>query len=254
LDHILETFIDERRAQAAQGVPVEILVGPPYPNFTALVYREANVDSHPLSKLFTDIVRTFPDISGLPEQVAVVYVMFLLMRWMIHPSLENYYRLPEWISPRPSQLFVKHPYWMDHIPWPRLRDRCATSQPFTPFDTFFVPFTRTLSVNWLHDPRDCLVLESKAQSLAASPASIPIPGFASAVNVAVSVTSPPVSHPGTQVSTPGTSSMSGKEDEHWIMNPAFEAHLRNLGNWSLGPSFGIAFPAFTDCVSFREKN
>lgn len=117
LDHILAKFMEDRRAQAVQGVPVEVLVGPLYPNFTSLVYREANFDSHPLSKLFTDIVRTFPDIGGLPEQVAVVYVMFLLMRWLINPTVENYYRIPEWFTPRPSQLFVKHPYWMDHIPW-----------------------------------------------------------------------------------------------------------------------------------------
>jgi hypothetical protein len=117
LDNILCTFIRERRAMAAQGVPVEVLVGPPLPNFATLVCREADIESHPLSKLFTDIVRTFPDISGLPEQIAVVYVMFLLMRWITHPTPANYHRLPVWIMPRASQLFTKHPCWMDLIPW-----------------------------------------------------------------------------------------------------------------------------------------
>jgi hypothetical protein len=69
------------------------------------------------SKLFTDIIRTFPDICGLPEQVAVVFTMFLVMRWQIDPTQENYERLPDWMTPRPSQLFVPHPYWVNHLPW-----------------------------------------------------------------------------------------------------------------------------------------
>jgi len=73
--------------------------------------------SHPLSKVFTDILATFPDISTLPEQVAVHYIMFLLMRWQVEPSRGNYERLPEWMTPRPSQLFTPHPAWMDYLPW-----------------------------------------------------------------------------------------------------------------------------------------
>lgn len=144
------------------------------------------------------------------------------------------------------------PAHANELPRPRLRDRCVTSQPFITLDTFFVPYTRTLSVNWPHDPRDCLLLESKTKSLAASPTSIPVSGIATVVNVATNVASPPASLPGTQVSTPGTSSMSGREDEHWVLNPEFEAHLRNLGNWSLGSAFAVAFPSLADCVSFRD--
>lgn len=117
LDVIMLEFLADRQARAAEGVPVKTLVGPLYPNFTALVYPERNVEAHPLSKLFTDILRTFPDICGLPEQVAIVFIMFLIMRWEIDPSQENYDRLPDWVTPRASQLFVPHPCWVDHLPW-----------------------------------------------------------------------------------------------------------------------------------------
>jgi hypothetical protein len=43
--------------------------------------------------------------------------MFLVMRWQIDPTQENYERLPDWMTPRPSQLFVPHPYWVNHLPW-----------------------------------------------------------------------------------------------------------------------------------------
>jgi hypothetical protein len=110
-------FLAERQMRAAEGVPLKELVGPLYPNFTRLMYPERNVDAHPLSKLFTDILSTFPEIFGLPEQVAIVFIMFLVMRWQIEPTQENYDRMPDWVTPRASQLFVPHPYWIDHLPW-----------------------------------------------------------------------------------------------------------------------------------------
>ena len=107
LDTILLDFLHSRQREAAQGIPRQKLVGPPYPSVSSLLNPDKSVYSHPVSKVFTDILRTFPDISSLPEQVAVLYTMFLLMRWQIYPTQENYERLPEWITPRPTQLL--HP-------------------------------------------------------------------------------------------------------------------------------------------------
>ncbi|KAF2468918.1 uncharacterized protein BDR25DRAFT_335262 [Lindgomyces ingoldianus] len=251
LDVLMLDFLADRHARAAEGVPIKTLVGPLYPNFTALVYRDRNVDAHPLSKLFTDILRTFPDISGLPEQVAVVFIMFLIMRWQVEPTQENYDRLPDWVTPRASQLFVPHPYWMDHLPWPRLRDRCIAAQPFTPLDTFFIPFTTTVSLNWPYEARDCLLPASKIHSSSlSSTSSIPA---SSPYSTAVHAGSPPgPPTPGPAVSTPGTVSAVGKEDEQWLINPAFESHLRDLRNWSLGPAFRTAFPQFADAVRIKD--
>lgn len=117
LDSLLLDFLAERHAQAAEGAPIKSLVGPAYPDFSYLLNPEKQNQSHPLSKVFTDILSTFPDISGLPERVAVLYIMFLLMRWQIEPTQENYERLPDWMTPRPSQLFTPHPVWNDYLPW-----------------------------------------------------------------------------------------------------------------------------------------
>lgn len=117
LDSVMVDFLAQQRAQAEGGTPTKQLVGPPYPNFTPLINPSKSGYSHPASRVFTDILGTFPDIAQLPEQVAVVYIMFLIMRWEIEPTQENYDRLPEWMTPRPSQLFSPHPAWMDHLPW-----------------------------------------------------------------------------------------------------------------------------------------
>lgn len=162
LDSLLLDFLHERQQQAADGVETPKLVGPAYPSVSSLLNPSRAATSHPLSKVFTDILATFPDLSTLPEKVAVLYIMFLLMRWQISPTQENYDRLPDWITPRPSQLFTAHPAWIDHLPWPKMRDHLVRN--YNPrdylFDNFFIPFTTTLSLNWPYEPTDTLLAAS----------------------------------------------------------------------------------------------
>ncbi|KAH7067369.1 hypothetical protein BKA63DRAFT_522056 [Paraphoma chrysanthemicola] len=252
LDVILLDFLQDRQTRAAEGVPLKTLVGPLYPNFTSLVYPDRIVEAHPLSQLFTDILRTFPDICGKPEQVAIVFIMFLIMRWQIEPTQENYDRLPHWVTPRPSQLFVGHPLWFDHLPWPKLRDRLVITKPFVSFENFFIPFTTTVSLNWPYEPQDVLLPASKVNSHTLSvassiPASSP---YSTHVN-AGSPQGPPTPQPPAQPSGLGLMGPLPKEDDQWLINPAFESHLRDLNNWSLGPSFVGTFPAFADCVKVK---
>jgi hypothetical protein len=169
LDNILLNFLHERQQQAAEGVATPKLVGPAYPSVSSLL--NPAVESHPLSKVFTDILGTFPDLSTLPEKVAVLYIMFLIMRWQISPTQENYDRLPEWVTPRPSQLFTPHPAWIDHLPWPRMRDKLVRDYVLSEyaFDNFFIPFTTTLSLNWPYEPTDTLLTSPETDELMINP-------------------------------------------------------------------------------------
>ncbi|KAL2006644.1 hypothetical protein VTN00DRAFT_9312 [Thermoascus crustaceus] len=169
LDGILLDFLRDRQQEAAEGVSKQRLVGPPYPSITSLLNPEKSVYSHPISKVFTDILRAFPDISSLPEQVAILYLMFLLMRWQIYPTQQNYDRLPEWLTPRPSQLFTPHPAWIDYLPWPRMRDRLVMSYQDYPFENWFIPYTRTLSLNWPYEATDCLLSSGDSDELLINP-------------------------------------------------------------------------------------
>ncbi|KAL9101824.1 MAG: hypothetical protein Q9163_002949 [Psora crenata] len=132
-----------------------------------------------------------------------LYIMFLIMRWQIAPTQENYERLPDWVTPRASQLFQPHPAWIDHLPWPRMRDKLVQIYPSIPFDNFFIPYTTTVSVNWPYDSRDILFAAS------------------------------------------GTDELS--------MDPNFETHLRDLGNWSLGPAFAQSHPILADTTTIRRN-
>lgn len=169
LDGLLLEFLAERQQRAAEGIPSQKLVGPAYPSVSSLLNPERSIYSHPLSKVFTDILLTFPDLSALPEQVAVLYIMFLIMRWQISPTQETYDRLPEWVTPRPSQLFTPHPAWVDHLPWPRMRDRMVHLYPNIALENFFIPYTTTLSLNWPYDPSDTLLSLPDSDELSINP-------------------------------------------------------------------------------------
>lgn len=171
LDGILLEFLHERQKQASEGVSTPKLVGPAYPSVSSLLNPARSVNSHPLSKVFTDILATFPDLSTLSEKVAVLYIMFLVMRWQIAPTQESYDRLPEWMTPRPSQLFTPHPAWVDHLPFPKMRDRLV--RDYNPreylFDNFFIPFTSTISLNWPYEPTDTLLSSPESDELMINP-------------------------------------------------------------------------------------
>ncbi|KAH6670642.1 BZIP transcription factor [Halenospora varia] len=171
LDSLLLDFLHERQKEAADGAATPKLIGPAYPSVSSLLNPARSVHSHPLSKVFTDILATFPDLSTLPEKVAVLYIMFLIMRWQISPTQENYDRLPDWVTPRASQLFTPHPAWIDHLPWPKMRDRLV--RDYNPrdylFDNFFIPFTTTLSLNWPYEPTDTLLSSPESDDLMINP-------------------------------------------------------------------------------------
>ncbi|CZT42188.1 related to bZIP transcription factor [Rhynchosporium secalis] len=171
LDNILLDFLHERQQQAADGMSTPKLVGPAYPSVSSLLNPSKAATSHPLSKVFTDILGIFPDLSTLPEKVAVLYIMFLVMRWQISPTQENYDRLPEWATPRPSQIFTPHPAWIDHLPFPKMRDRLVSD--YNPrdylFDNFFIPYTTTMSVNWPYEPTDTLLSSMESDDVIINP-------------------------------------------------------------------------------------
>lgn len=171
LDSLLLDFLSERRQRAAEGLSPQEVVGPRYPSVSSLLNPANSAYSHPLSKVFTDILSTFPDLSSLPERVAVLYIMFLVMRWQISPTQENYDRLPEWMTPRPSQLFTAHPAWIDHIPFPLMREKIVRMYNPTEylFDNFFIPFTTTLNVSWPYEETDTLLRSPDSDELLINP-------------------------------------------------------------------------------------
>ncbi|KAK3293402.1 uncharacterized protein B0H64DRAFT_327048, partial [Chaetomium fimeti] len=171
LDALLLDFLSERRQRAAEGLSQSEILGPRYPSVSSLLNPAVSAYSHPLSKVFTDILARFPDLATLPERVAVLYVMFLLMRWQVSPTEENYLRLPPWFRPGPGQTAKDHPAWYDHLPFPEMRERlvCIYQDGPFPFDHFFIPFTSTLSLNWPYEDTLVLLASPTSEELMINP-------------------------------------------------------------------------------------
>lgn len=228
LDHVFGDFITARRAQIKHAPStIPIVLGPNKPSYSVLVNPQISPHSHPLSKLHTDILDTFPDISRLAERVAILYHQFNYMRWQIHPTRENYDMIPSWLVPSERSTTQAHPAWIDHLCWPEMRELIvadhtamtlaqeksgergsdASAAVAYPFEDFFIPFTTTCSVNWTRP------------------------------NSEVLVRNPAWAHRATSSTPTGPEAL-----DEWLINPLFEEHCRKLESWSLGPAFAAAWP------------
>ncbi|KIX03609.1 uncharacterized protein Z518_07162 [Rhinocladiella mackenziei CBS 650.93] len=57
-----------------------------------------------------------------PEKLAATWMNYLITRWIIDPSQDNYHRIPSTFRPTTTQLFVPHAPVLDYIVWPQMRD------------------------------------------------------------------------------------------------------------------------------------
>ncbi|PIA94579.1 hypothetical protein CB0940_08353 [Cercospora beticola] len=200
LDSLLLDAFRSRRKMMQDGTSMQEAIGPDYPAFAAMVDPgdgSRRSECHQVSALLIDILSKFPDVAQLPEKVAVLYIMFLVLRWLICPCEKCYERLPEWCRPTAVQLEKAHVAWADYLPWPYMRSQIALREGEVKFEDFFVSYTTTLSLNWPL-PHDCVLLRS------------------------------------------------GNDGATLELNPAFEHHLRDLNNWSLGTRFAQTFPLLVD--------
>jgi len=110
-------YLSEQKRAVIEGTPYATLMGPPRPSVSALLDPTAAPQAHPLIKVLSDIISKFPDLRDIPEKLGSLYIMFLLLRWEVSPTDENYERVPAWMRPTESQLVNPHPAWIDFLPW-----------------------------------------------------------------------------------------------------------------------------------------
>ncbi|KAK0674494.1 hypothetical protein QBC41DRAFT_378053 [Cercophora samala] len=230
LDSILLDFLSERRhlLSLPTSSPSSVL-GPPNPSISSLL--NPSLPSHPLSKVFTDILARFPGLCHLPERVAVLHLMFLLMRWQISPTRQNWERIPPYFRPGAVQRGKRHPAWVDYIPWGKMRDRIIEGWDDTlnkgiEFENFFIPFTGTLRVGWMMTTTTTTMTTNEG------------------VGVVL------VGRRGG--GKEGGGEEEEEEEEEIRIDPGFERHLRALESWSLGEEFERAFPELGGTYKLRR--
>ncbi|KAF2862554.1 hypothetical protein K470DRAFT_255839, partial [Piedraia hortae CBS 480.64] len=156
-DVMLSDFIVRCRQEVSKGTPLHSVLGSHYPAFEALCGPEMPHRLHPLSAFLNDVLSQFASTSALPERAAILYLMFLVLRWHICPCEPCYVRLPAWARPTAEALQNEHPLWVDYIPWPSLRQRIMSEG--TKNDVFS-EYMKTLNVNWPYAPNHVFVVSN----------------------------------------------------------------------------------------------
>lgn len=161
-------FITEAKRLISSGIAPERLFGL-LPDVEALVNEAAYQRSSFLSQWTARLANSF-GLSALPCRMAIMWLQWLLMRWMIHPTPATYLAIPDWYRPTPYQMFVPHPVYIDFQLWPRLRDAVIQrvdlqSRPLY----WYSEAARTIDCNWRGSDQDAISYDANARLTLSTP-------------------------------------------------------------------------------------
>jgi len=116
-DQILQTFVESRWEAYTLSTAGRLEAYPDKSDLSALFDGRPNRNVDETSAVVGDIVRSYTEIDTTPKQVAVHYVMSMLMRWQVLRTKASFEAMPEWLRPEQIQLERPHPSWVDRIVW-----------------------------------------------------------------------------------------------------------------------------------------
>lgn len=165
LDQLIHSVIHaQRHLFASSEASREELVGPSFPSVHVLFNQPGPPEKIPsemtkfMEKYATVLShRPFPMI---PEKLASFMCMYRFIQWQISPTYESYNNLYEWQTPRPSQLTIPHPAWMDLPPWGKFRDRIIEGQDKYDTPEFQLDYSTNFTVNFPFDPMKTLIFDN----------------------------------------------------------------------------------------------
>ncbi|KAI9724678.1 MAG: hypothetical protein M1828_003547 [Chrysothrix sp. TS-e1954] len=245
LDNIFDDFIKASRGRLNDGVPLDDLV-PRDIDFKPLVYggRTVTDETTPaqssLALLLADVMKGFSNVDGWPEKIGKVVMCFYYLRWYLSPTQENYEMMPAYMRPVEEQLQIRHPIWMDMVPWPALRAKIVRIVPSFPLVDFFPPYTLTLCLNWPYgaDAIGCLTAGPGHTDNRSSSTTSYRSGSASSSKLDSGL---PADWP------------SKEDDRELRVTPMYWSHVNQLENWSLGKNFGQSIPQLAGTYRIKEK-
>lgn len=141
------------------------LVGPEIPSVNVLFNQPGPDDVKPPSSL-TEVMERYAAVLSnrgfalIPEKLASFMCMYRFVQWQISPTYETFQTLHDWQSPRPAQLEIEHPAWMDLPPWGDFREMVIKNQDRYDNLEFQNDYASNLNVNFPYDPMKALVFEN----------------------------------------------------------------------------------------------
>ncbi|KAK4936918.1 hypothetical protein LTR10_022296 [Elasticomyces elasticus] len=155
-DQILQSLVEAHLRDGSTDI-----VGNSKPDLLRLVDIAA-AHTGSVNDVVLDIVKSYAEIDSLPKQVAVHFVMFRVMRWMVLQDEESWNQLPQWLRPIPEQITTTHPAWIDRIPWPRARQHLI-AHPEIQLDDFAAVYSSGFQISWAYDAKSVLLTLSPSE-------------------------------------------------------------------------------------------
>jgi hypothetical protein len=153
VDQLMMSVIHSQRHLAITAeMTGEELIGPNFPSVHVLFGYSEPREKKPSN--LTEVMARYSAVLSnrgfalIPEKLASFMCMYRFVQWQISPNLETYNRLHEWQAPRPSQLMVPHPAWMDLPPWGKFREKVIENQTKYDNEEFQNDYAMNLSVNF----------------------------------------------------------------------------------------------------------
>ena len=165
VDQLMLSVINSQRHLAITAdLTGEDLVGASFPSVNVLFNQPGPVNKKPSS--MTEMMERYAELitsrgfTLIPERLASFMCMYRFVQWQINPAHETYQALHEWQAPRPSQLSIPHPAWMDLPPWGSFRSKIIENQGKYDTVEFQNDYATNLRVNFPLDPMKAFVFEN----------------------------------------------------------------------------------------------
>ncbi|CAH0025241.1 unnamed protein product [Clonostachys rhizophaga] len=166
-DHIFQSFVDGSRTGGAltpsssnEGRSRSISVGAGKanlrPSLSCLIDQKSHSDDDDIHAVVADVLKTYREIEGLPEQVAIFSSISMLLKWMVLLDQQSWGLLPNWLRPTHNQIRTPHAAWIDRVPWPQAREYLIKHPEIT-LDDWAAVYSAGLKVNWPYDPSTVLL-------------------------------------------------------------------------------------------------
>lgn len=156
LDHVLLDLTRQRRKQDNANEFHRSV----FPSIQSLLNpcSEQQAKASPVTFAIVNKIIRVMTVPTLPEQIAILYVMSSVVRWLILPTEANYDAMPEWLRPGAAQLAVPHPPWLDLLPWPKVRERlCRWPKYHGQHALVSAICNESLVINWPHHSADIIL-------------------------------------------------------------------------------------------------
>ncbi|KAL1894840.1 hypothetical protein Cpir12675_003485 [Ceratocystis pirilliformis] len=235
-------------------IDIAVLLAP-----SIVSYNPQRVKLDPFSTALAEIMLLVepPADERVPERVAVMYTAFLLIRYMMNATTENFGCVPEFLKPLEDQLERTHAVWIDFIPFPHARIKLIADSSREGGDNDGGNSNSNDGGNSNSNDDGVSIDSSNGNgdegrttsddSSTARGAEPPRPFFLEYF-ACLSINWP---YQDSDVLLAANGSDAGSRE--LMINPVFEAHIRKLENWSVSRDFLDTFPEFEHLINLQEN-